>query len=217
MKYQSKAGQDKWALTHLNHKKNGYFVDVGAHNGETDSHTLVMERDLGWKGICVEPNPLFRSFESLIKCRKCICENVAITSSNGEVDFVARGTNAQLSGIYDKKFSDLSVRKQVEQKNHNLIQVPSMTLEALLDKHEAPTVIDYINIDTEGAEWEILRVFDFSKYTFRTMTIEHNYYSGNDFDPACKVKKDNIQKLLESKGYKFDKSVKADDWYIYIG
>ncbi len=142
---------------------------------------------------------------------------MAISSSKGEVDFVARGANGQLSGIYDKKFSDVSVRKMVEKKNHGLIKVASMTLEDLLDKHDAPTVIDYLNIDTEGAEWEILRVFDFSKYTFRTITVEHNYYDGNNFDPACKVKKDNIQKLLESKGYKLDKSVKADDWYIYVG
>ena len=141
---------------------------------------------------------------------------MAISSSNGEVDFVARGANGQLSGIYDK-FSDKSVKKQVENKNHGLIKVSSMTLETLLDKHNAPKVIDYINIDTEGAEWEILRVFDFSKYTFKTITVEHNYYAGTDFDPNCKIKKDNIQALLESHGYRLDKSVKADDWYVFEG
>ena len=82
----------------------GKFLDVGAHNGVDFSNSFFLI-ELGWQGICVEPNPLFRSFETLIKTRKCICENVAISSSNGEVDFVARGTNAQLSGIYDKNYS----------------------------------------------------------------------------------------------------------------
>lgn len=214
MKYQSKAGQDKWALEHLGHKLNGYFVDIGAHNGTTDNHTLVMERDLGWQGICVEPNPLHRGFQQLIKIRTCICENIAITSSDGEVDFVARGVNAQLSGIH-ADYSGPSVKRQVAN-NHKIIKVPAMTLEALLDKHDAPKVIDYLNIDTEGAEWEILRVFNFDKYKFRTITVEHNYWEGNDFDKDCKNKKDWIMSLLKSHGYQYVKSVKADDWYILL-
>lgn len=55
------------------------------------------------------------------------------------------------------------------------------------------------------------------KYIFKTITVEHNYFDEVNFDPACKVKKYNIKKLLESKGYKLEKSVRADDWYIYIG
>ena len=79
-----------------------------------------------------------------------------------------------------------------------------MTLLDLLDKYEAPNFIEYISIDTEGSEYEILRVFDFTKYNFGLMHIEHNYEE---------PKRSLIKNLLLNNGYKYIGSFKQDDFY----
>src|ERR1035437_4573352 len=53
--------------------------------------------------------------------------------------------------------------------------VNTISLVDLLDKYNAPRVIDYLSIDTEGSEFEILKSFDFNKYQFKAITCEHNF------------------------------------------
>ena len=78
----------------------------------------------------------------------------------------------------------------------------------LLVKYNAPKIIDYLSIDTEGSEFNILNNFDFNKYKFRIITCEHN------FTPN----KNKIHKLLTKNGYvkKHSSLVSfVDDWYVY--
>jgi hypothetical protein len=69
-------------------------------------------------------------------------------------------------------------------------------------------VIDYLSIDTEGSEYEILANFDFSKHRFRVITCEHNYTQ----------ERDKIHTLLTEKGYlrKFEDVSQFDDWYVCL-
>ena len=93
---------------------------------------------------------------------------------------------------------------------HNGInyQVSSVTLTDLLQEHNAPHDIDYLSIDTEGSEYEILASHDFNKYSFKVITCEHNFTS----------KRNEICRLLLSKGYerKYLRNDKTDfdDWYV---
>jgi len=196
--YKSKNGQDKWALDILDNKENGYFVDIGAADGTKYNNTYVMEKEFKWDGICVEPNPNTRAFPSLVENRSCICDNVCIYNYEGEVDFVARGRKISQSGVY-KEDSNAVIKYMVEQKGHPLIKVPCITLFQLLEKNNAPKVIDYLNIDTEGSEWEILKDFDFSKYKFLTVTVKNNY--SNESESVEKVKRNKIRNLLDENGY----------------
>ncbi|MGR6466210.1 FkbM family methyltransferase [Rhizobium sp. PAMB 3182] len=81
-----------------------------------------------------------------------------------------------------------------------------MSLLDLLEKHNAPKVIDYISIDTEGSEFEILNSFDFSRYKFNALTIENNYTSARQ----------KISNILTENCYIriFENISKWDDWYI---
>ena len=76
----------------------------------------------------------------------------------------------------------------------------------MLSKYDAPKKIDYLSIDTEGTELEILSAFDFSKYTIRIITCEHNYTSARG----------KINKLLIKKGYvrMYQDLSMFDDWYV---
>ncbi|MDA9981739.1 hypothetical protein N9H39_03180 [Gammaproteobacteria bacterium] len=56
--FQSQAGQDRWVVETLKGKKNGFFLEIGASDGVNLSNTYALERELGWTGCCVEPNPM---------------------------------------------------------------------------------------------------------------------------------------------------------------
>jgi hypothetical protein len=47
----------------------------------------------------------------------------------------------------------------------------------MLNKYNAPKIIDFLSIDTEGSEFKILKNFNFEAYKFRVICIEHNYIS----------------------------------------
>ena len=85
----------------------------------------------------------------------------------------------------------------------------SISLLDLLKKFNAPKIIDYLSIDTEGSEYEILSNFDFQKYQFKVITCEHNHTSARE----------KIFMLLTSKSYerKFSSLSMCDDWYIFQG
>ena len=91
-------------------------------------------------------------------------------------------------------------------KAHEQYAVETISLDDLLKKYNAPEIIDYLSIDTEGSELDILNNFDFNSYQFRVITCEHNY------TPARK----KIYKLLKNKGYKriLSNISQVDDWYI---
>ncbi len=75
------------------------------------------------------------------------------------------------------------------------------TLESVLDKNQAPKIIDYLSLDVEGAETEVLINFPFEKYTFLAMSIER---------PSPE-----LNKLLFKNGYVFVKNFKVDTFYIH--
>jgi hypothetical protein len=79
------------------------------------------------------------------------------------------------------------------------------TLESILTECNAPRKIEYMNMDIEGAEYEALRVFPFDKWSFKMMSIEHNFEE---------PKRTQIRQLLESRGYHLEHSVHVDDWYV---
>jgi len=208
--YRGKEGQDRWAMEVLGYKRNGYFVDIGAHNGYNDSNSYVMEKYFDWEGICVEPNTYTEG--ELRKYRNCHIETSCISDVNGEVDFVQRGRRKQVSGIYHPD-ADEHVLSPVDQYKHPLIKKPSLTLIALLKKYQAPRIIDYLSVDVEGAEHLILQGFDFSRYKFLTLTIEHNYFEGNGFPKKNLQRRQKVQDTLLSNGYHLNKTVVADDWF----
>ena len=85
--------------------------------------------------------------------------------------------------------------------------VESVSLNQLLIDHRAPDEIDYISIDTEGSEFEMLSAFDFDKYDVEIFTIEHNF--------EIEIRK-NIQDLIYENGYKliYPQVSHQYDWFI---
>lgn len=157
--------QDLWVLSELTEKVGGFFVELGALDGLTNSNTLMLEEVYQWKGICIEAHS--SSFAKLRRNRNCVCVNACVDGVSGVVDFHERTLWPGGSGIVGQD-TDNKEGKPGE----NIRRVETKTLEAILDEHSAPPVIDNLSLDVEGAETRILRDFDFRKYRFRCMTIE---------------------------------------------
>ena len=163
MVYHSQIGQDKWVNSILGNKQNGYFIELGACDGLYLSNTLFFERELGWNGICIEPNDVY--FETLKGNRKCNISNELVSfQSNKMVDF---SFCEAASGIIDENVGPFTSKK-------HFVKKVTKTLEEVLNSVNAPTVIDYLSLDVEGHEYSILSTFPFDKYKFRCMTVEHN-------------------------------------------
>lgn len=198
----SQIGQDLDVVRKYNSKRNGFFVDIGASDGITYSNTYLLEKEYGWNGICVEVIP--SKYNELINNRhssKC-CYKAVYHTTNIYVKFnIANGCDL-FSGIDET----LTCEKHKEwiDKDKTVIDVETITLTDLLNQNNAPSFIEYLSLDTEGSEYEILKGFDYSKYTFGYIDVEHNFE-----EPT----RTNIRKLLEENGYIYICENKWDDCY----
>jgi FkbM family methyltransferase len=199
MKSYSQLNQDLDVLKHYNNKKDGYFIEIGANNGITLSNTYLLEKEYGWKGICIEPIP--KTYLKLIKNRNCICSDKAVyNQSNVTVNFTITEYDL-LSGITEN-----IDRHKDDAKNGKQITVSTITLNDLLEQNNAPEFIDYLSIDTEGSELLILSAINFDKYKFGVIHVEHNY---------VEPRRSKMKELLLKNNYKFIRENKWDDEYVY--
>lgn len=194
-------GQDLFALAELGFKSNGFFVEFGAADGILFSNTYLLEKRFAWTGILAEPakiweRKLFENRTAAIETR-CVWIESDSTIRFKEVDV------ALLSTI--DAFSAAGRRPELR-KSGRVYDVETTSLIDLLDKHHAPTQIDFLSIDTEGSEFDILSSFDFDKYRFSVIVCEHNH------TPM----REEIYGLLAKKGYvrKYKQLSENDDWYV---
>lgn len=201
MIYNSQIGQDRWVLEMTNNKRKGYFIEFGATDGIALSNTYVLEKEYEWDGILAEPARTYHN--DLIKNRKCNIDFACIYSkSNLEINFMETKMYG-LSTIAELNPNDWAHHCRLDEAEYYLVS--TLSLEDLLKKYNAPKYIDYLSIDTEGSEFEILNSFDFSKYYIKYITVEHNH---------TEVRED-IKNLLLSKGFvKSNIDSDFDDWYI---
>jgi FkbM family methyltransferase len=200
-KTKSQIMQDLFVLLETNFKKNGFFVEFGATNGLDLSNTHLLEKEFQWNGILAEPARVWHN--DLRKNRSCnIEENCVWTDTNLILEF-NEVKESGLSTITQYNSNDWA---SANRKSGKIYKVNTFSLEDLLIKYNAPNVIDYLSIDTEGSEFEILNSFDFEKYQFRVITCEHNFTH----------MREKIYNLLANKGYqrKYVGLSKWDDWYV---
>jgi len=193
--------QDLFVLYCLNDKRNGYFVEFGAADGVAYSNSYLLESAYQWTGILSEPAKVW--LNDLEGNRTSIIDKRCVWSKSGEVLTFSETIIAELSTISDYVNSD---RNSAIRENKDLYKVTTISLNDLLEQHNAPYDIDYLSIDTEGSEFEILNAFDFTKYSIKIITIEHNHSD----------RRQDIHKLLTENGYTrvFSEITAFDDWYI---
>ncbi|SHK08359.1 FkbM family methyltransferase [Rhodothermus profundi] len=194
--------QDLWVLYELNDKRGGFFVEFGAADGLYLSNTWLLEKEYGWRGILAEPAPYWH--KALRKNRSAIISTACVAGHTGmKVTLYVPKTSAEYATICHN--FDKSIHSD-HFDSYDQIEVETISLNDLLHKCEAPEEIDYISIDVEGSELEILKNFDFDKYKVYLWSIEHN----NDID-----RETAIDKIMSAHGYErcFREFSLFDAWY----
>lgn len=198
--YYSQFQQDQWVYeSFFQNKNNGYFVDIGAHDGITFSNSKFFE-DIGWDGICIEPNP--KIFEILQSNRKCKCIKKAISDKKEKSQFfqITEGAD-MLSGLVNEFTDDAITRIHQElqaiPENFDYIDVECDLFENIIDRNR----IDFLSLDTEGNELKILKSIDFNKFNIEVITVENNDYDEKFFS------------FLIPKGYQFITRLGCDEIY----
>lgn len=175
--------------------KNGFFVDVGAHDGKKINNTLFFENYYNWTGINIEPMP--NVFIELNNNRpNCINYNCAISDIDGTAEFIHnKGYTEMLSGLKEYYDNRHIIRRDNEIKSNGgyseLIQVNTKRLETILDENNIKH-INYLSIDVEGAEFSVIKSINFNKVFIDIIGFENNY---NDTSKP-------IIKYLQNKNYK---------------
>lgn len=195
--------QDLFVLNTLNFKRDGYFIEFGATNGIDLSNSYLLEKKFNWKGILAEPS---RNWHKELKAnRTSHVDTECVWKKSGEKLLFLEADIGEYSTLSKTANYDKNFHKRKRAKKYD---VETISLNDLLLRYKAPTKIDYLSIDTEGSEFEILENFDFSKYDIKVVTCEHNYTSNRE----------KIFSLMSKNGYKrvYQEISQCDDWYVKI-
>lgn len=198
---------DKKLKKYINYE-NGFFVELGAYDGFTQSNTLYFELFKGWRGVLVEPSPHlfltclhFRNRKgNSIYCNACVPFGYADKYVDIEyAHTMSLSENLDLD-IEDREGFRDSGKEGLEVNQRSLrFGAPAKTLSTILDESNAPKQIDLLSLDVEGAELDVLKGVDFDKYSFKYMVIE------------CR----NIERLgsfLSQKGYEVIEKLSVLDY-----
>ncbi len=198
---QAQLRQDLFVLSELGFKRGGFFVEFGAASGKELSNTWLLEKHFGWCGVLAEPAKCWH--ERLAANRTCAIEHRCVWKSTGDSLEFAEASEAEISTLSLFKGGDQHASSR---RSSHHYQVETVSLNDLMAEHKVPDSPDYLSIDTEGSEFEILQAFDFKRHPFKVITCEHN------FTPA----REKIHVLLTAAGYvrKHEKISDFDDWYV---
>ena len=202
----SQLRQDLFVLSELGFKENGFFIEFGATNGVDLSNTHILETRFKWNGVLAEPAKIWH--HALMENRSVAIETDCVWRETGETLLFNEVSNEKHDGELSTIDSFSNVDRHAKYRNSasNKYEVKTISLADMLKKHNAPKEIDYLSIDTEGSEFEILNSFNFDEYDIKIITCEHN------FTPM----REKIHSLLTRNGYerKYSEYSLFDDWYV---
>lgn len=193
--------QDIFVALVLGEKESGFFVEFGATDGVAGSNTWMFERQFGWDGVLAEPARVWHAQLAGNRCCRISHECVWMES----------GQTLQFHEVADAGFStlqDYAGRDRHDRRRKAAIRYPvkTVSLDDLLKRSGAPRTIDFMSIDTEGSERDILSVFPFGDWEISIMTVEHNF----------RPDRVAIHDILSASGFVrvLPEISQFDDWYV---
>ena len=169
----------------LGKKQNGFYIEAGAHDGESLSNTLLFELKRNYTGLLVEPSSMYKTLLSRNRNAQTVNVCLATQSIPHKVEFM---DCAELGGIRGevKGWAADDVKARA-----NKTIVPCLPLYSILMALGNPPV-DYFSLDIEGAELAVLRTIPWGKVAIHILSIE---VGDNGRDP------DGVDNLMKSVGY----------------
>ncbi|MEM0923124.1 MAG: FkbM family methyltransferase [Pseudomonadota bacterium] len=198
----SQSGQDAFLDERIfGGKTGGVFVEVGGYDGITGSNCLFFEMMRGWSGLLIEPSP---GYHALCQQRRRVeCLQLACGGEEGVAEFldILQGMK-QMSGLLGSYEPGILDKVKADPRHQgDVIEVEIRPLGALLDER-GMAEIDYISLDVEGAEMDVLSGFPFDRIAVTAWTVENNTADRD------------VPNLMAEKGYRRVEALGVDDVYI---
>lgn len=191
----SQDGEDMILKALFEQKKGykGFYVDVGAHHPVRFSNTKYFY-NRGWRGINIEPTPnAIKAFKLFRK--RDINLNIGIGPENGSLTFYS--FNEPALNSFSKEVSEKIHNNPSKYKIIEELQIDVLPLSEVFDKYlPVGQKIDFISIDVEGLDYQVLLSNDWDRYQPEVILVEENI----DVD---EISKSPIYQFLKSKGYNF--------------
>lgn len=207
--FYSQCGEDKLLNDNYFHdKQNGKYIELGALDGELYSNTKYYEDTLHWTGILIEPQPIEFYFLKKNRPHNYLFESL-ISSEIEELKFrFFTNKHTAVSGVektlpkqhYDTYFNNIENKNEVQ---HSILMKPT-TLTNIV-KRTPITHFDFLSLDVEGHEYEVLKSWDFS------VPIDVILFETLD---TTQEKNELCRKILIDNGYKFDAVFKQNEIFI---
>ena len=188
----SQVYQDLFVIFYSGLKRKGKFIEIGGGNGIDLSNSYLLESKFGWKGIICEPDK--RSNSKILNNRKAKLDKRGLSNECRKQVFFYESKDPYLSSL-----EDLNIRCKK-------YKIDTVCLNCFFNFYKLKN-IDYISIDTEGNELDIIKNFKFEKFKVDFFTIEHNFN---------KKIREEIFKIMKKNGYRrvYKYLSYMDDWYI---
>ena len=149
----------------LNNIKNGFYVDVGGYHPLHRNNTYLLYKK-NWRGINIDLSKFSIDLFKFVRPED-INLNLAVTKTNKKIKYYTQKKISQLTTIY-KEIANKRMQGPIIEK-----EIMSNTLTALIDKTKYKNKrIDFLNIDAEGADFEILESLNFDVYRPRLICVE---------------------------------------------
>ena len=176
-----------WSLNGLDRRlaalmpyRNGYYVELGANDGRSQSNSLHFERHKGWRGLLVEPSPtafqhcvMTRSPRNTIVCACCVePENAGALVPLEFFNLMTTRTDQNQDQDLEILLPSLRLNEGGEPDISYRFGAEGRTITSLLEEAGAPGLIDFLSLDVEGNELNVLKGLDFSRYGFKYLLIE---------------------------------------------
>ncbi len=188
-------GEDVLVWDYFEHKRDGFFIEVGANHPTELSQTWFLEQR-GWRGLLIEPLPQCCDRLRAARPGSIVCQTAA-----GAPDQVGEAT---LHVAASDAWSKLGGEPDDAAASVAAIRVPVRTLDQLCEEHRV-TAIDFLSIDVEGMEIQVLQGFDLARRR-----------------PALIVLEDYLDTLalyffMRRAGYRLAKRTGCNNWWIPAG
>ncbi len=188
----SQLGEDLVIDSLLGHKEKGFYVDVGAGHPIICNNTMRFYKR-GWMGINIEPDPV--AFAKLMQVRpRDINLSVGVGAQRGTAEY--KHFYAGNVSTFSELEAAISMEEGYELESAWPVDV--VRLEDVLEEHAEDREIDFMSVDTEGWDLQVLAGNDWSRWSPSVICVEtalkHALDASKKYDPA-------VQRLLESLGY----------------
>jgi len=186
----------------LGDRPDGFYIDIGAGHPVYDNVSFAFYL-AGWRGIAVEPNPALAALGRAVRPRDHLYEGLCGAAAGEATLYLQR----EFHGLSTTIAEHAQTAEQEVNRSAEKLALPMTTLTALCEQY-APSNFEFLKVDVEGAEADVLRGADFSRFRPKVIVVEA--IKPFTLQPAW----DEWEPLLSGHGYAYVWDDELNRYYV---